>query len=247
MTIEQPVTGAPLWQSRDYGVQLALGVQTFIYLALRKKLRILYVFYSFAVLYLSVNAVFLSGHRFDGMRDFQWGIAFVAGTCLLSAPAWAQSLKIALSSEPTAIDPHYHDLTPNNALAAHIFDGLTKQDEKQATYEGRCGRDNARIDWGKPWRQIHNLIRGCNPAPGAWTTLEGQPLQVFEAKPLPARDPKGIGGKMGEIAEVGADGFTVVCADGRIKVLRVKTHDGPKVAAGEFAATAKLNPATRLV
>ena len=122
-----------------------------------------------------------------------------------------------------------------------------KQDHAQATYEGRCGRDNARIDWGKPWRQIHNLIRGCNPAPGAWTTLEGQPLQVFEAKPLPARDPKGIGGKMGEIAEVGADGFTVVCADGRIKVLRVKTHDGPKVAAGEFAATAKLNPATRLV
>jgi methionyl-tRNA formyltransferase len=52
---------------------------------------------------------------------------------------------------------------------------------------------------------------------------------------------------MGEIAEVSADGFTVVCADGRIKVLRVKTHDGPKVAAGEFAATAKLNPATRLV
>ncbi|MGO4525845.1 ABC transporter substrate-binding protein [Microvirga sp. 2MCAF35] len=57
--------------------------------------------------------------------------AFVASTCLLSAPAWAQSLKIALSSEPTAIDPHYHDLTPNNALAAHIFDGLTKQDEQQ--------------------------------------------------------------------------------------------------------------------
>ena len=122
-----------------------------------------------------------------------------------------------------------------------------KQDHAQATYEGRCGRDNARIDWGKPWRQIHNLIRGCNPAPGAWTTLEGKPLQVFEAKALPARDPKGIAGKMGEIAEVSADGFTVVCADGRIKVLRVKTHDGPKVAAGEFAATAKLNPATRLV
>jgi peptide/nickel transport system substrate-binding protein len=57
--------------------------------------------------------------------------AFMVGTCLLNAPAWAQSLKIALSSEPTAIDPHYHDLTPNNALVAHIFDGLTKQDEKQ--------------------------------------------------------------------------------------------------------------------
>ncbi len=121
-----------------------------------------------------------------------------------------------------------------------------KQDESQATYEGRCGADNARIDWGKPWRQIHNLIRGCNPAPGAWTTLDGNTLQVFEAKPLPARDPKGIGGKMGEIVAVEADGFTVVCADGRIKVLRVKPADGGKVAAGDYAAAAKLAAGTRL-
>src|SRR5215470_2125684 len=121
-----------------------------------------------------------------------------------------------------------------------------KQDHSQATYEGRCGPDNARIDWGKPWRQIHNLIRGCNPAPGAWTTLNGSALQVFEAKPLPARDPKGIAGKMGEIVAVDADGFTVVCADGRIKVLRVKPADGSKVGAGEHAAAAKLAAGARL-
>jgi methionyl-tRNA formyltransferase len=121
-----------------------------------------------------------------------------------------------------------------------------KQDESQATYEGRCTADNARIDWGKTWRQIHNLIRGCNPAPGAWTTLDGKNLQVFEAKPLPARDPKGIAGKMGEIVAIEADGFTVACADGRIKVLRVKPVDGGKVGAGEYAAAAGLAAGTRL-
>ena len=115
-----------------------------------------------------------------------------------------------------------------------------KQDESKATYEGRCGADNARIDWGKPWEQIDRLIRGCNPAPGAWTTLDGKTLQVFDIQPLPARDPKGIAGKLGEIAAVEADGFTVVCADGRIKVLRVKPADGPKVGAGEFASAVKL-------
>ena len=51
---------------------------------------------------------------------------------------------------------------------------------------------------------------------------------------MPASDPKGIGGKMGEIVAVEADGFTVVCADGRFKVTRVQA-DGPKVGAGEFA------------
>src|SRR4249919_1623339 len=121
-----------------------------------------------------------------------------------------------------------------------------KQDEAKATYEGRATADIARIDWGKPWRQIHNLIRGCNPTPGAWTTLNSQALQVFESQPLPARDPKGIGGKMGEIVDISTEGFTVVCADGRIKVLRVKPADGPKCAAGEFATNVKLNLGTRL-
>ncbi len=119
-----------------------------------------------------------------------------------------------------------------------------KQDDTNASYEGRCGPDNARIDWGKPWSEIDRLVRGCNPQPGAWCTLGGKTVKIFEAKPLPARDPKGIGGKMGEIVAVEADGFTVVCADGRFKVARVQA-DGPKIAAGEFAASVKLNPGTR--
>jgi len=119
-----------------------------------------------------------------------------------------------------------------------------KQDESKATYEGRCGADNAHIDWGRPWQEIDRLIRGCNPAPGAWSELDGKRIKIFEAKPLPAKDPKGIGGKMGEIVVVDADGFLVVCADGRFKVTRVQA-DGPKIAGGEFAANAKLNPGMR--
>ncbi|HEV7546938.1 MAG TPA: methionyl-tRNA formyltransferase, partial [Reyranella sp.] len=94
--------------------------------------------------------------------------------------------------------------------------------------------------------QIDPLIRGCNPAPGAWTMLEGKTVQIFDIQPLPARDPKGIAGKLGEVVEITADSFTVVCADGRIKVLRVKPVDGPKTGAGEFAAAAHLTVGTRL-
>jgi len=119
-----------------------------------------------------------------------------------------------------------------------------KQDETKASYEGRCGPDNARVDWGKPWSEIDRLIRGCNPQPGAWCTLAGKTVKIFEAKPVPARDPKGIGGKMGEIIAVEEDGFTVVCADGRFKVARVQA-DGPKIAASEFAAGAKVSPGMR--
>jgi peptide/nickel transport system substrate-binding protein len=63
-------------------------------------------------------------------------VTIMLGASMLSAPAMAQTLRIALASEPTAVDPHYHDLTPNNALAAHIFDSLVLQDEKQALKPG---------------------------------------------------------------------------------------------------------------
>ena len=65
--------------------------------------------------------------------------------------------------------------------------------------------------------------------------VDGTTLKIFDAKPLPATSPKGIAGKMGEVVAVDADGFTVVCADGRFKVTRVQA-DGPKLAAGEWAA-----------
>ena len=115
-----------------------------------------------------------------------------------------------------------------------------KQDESKATYEGRCGTDNARIDWGKPWEQIDRLIRGCNPAPGAWCGLDGAALKIFDAKPLPAKDPKGIAGKVGEVVAIDEESFTVVCADGRFKVTRVQPADGKKIGAGEWAKSANL-------
>jgi len=121
-----------------------------------------------------------------------------------------------------------------------------KQDDSKATYEGRCGADNAHIDWGRPWEQIDRLIRGCNPAPGAWSNLDGKALKILDAKPLPAKDPKGIAGKMGEIVDVAADGFTVVCADGRFKITRVQLADGKKIDAAEFVGSAKLAVGARL-
>src|SRR6516162_8303210 len=48
----------------------------------------------------------------------------------------SQELKIGLSSEPSAMDPHFHNLTPNNSLLRHIFDRLIDQDENQVLVPG---------------------------------------------------------------------------------------------------------------
>ncbi len=123
----------------------------------------------------------------------------------------------------------------------------TPQDEGLATYEAPCERATARLDWGRPCRQLHDLVRGCDPAPGAWTTCGGQALQVFAATPQPARDVAGLGGAMGEVVDVGADGFSVVCADGRLRVTRVRPSGGAKAGAGEWAVASCLSTGARLV
>ena len=66
-----------------------------------------------------------------------------------------------------------------------------KQDESKATYEGRCGPGNAKIDWGKPWEQIDRLIRGCNPAPGAWMHARRQDREDFRRQAAAGQGPQG--------------------------------------------------------
>ena len=60
--------------------------------------------------------------------------AMLASVGCISAAAAQENvkeLKIGLSAEPSAMDPHFHNLTPNNSLLKHIFDRLTDQDENQ--------------------------------------------------------------------------------------------------------------------
>ena len=66
-----------------------------------------------------------------------------------------------------------------------------KQDESKATYEGRCGPDNAHIDWGRPWQEIDRLIRGCNPAPGAWSKLDGKNREDLRRQAAAGQRPEG--------------------------------------------------------
>ena len=111
----------------------------------------------------------------------------------------------------------------------------TVQDESQASYEGWCRAGEARIDWAKPIDQVYNLIRGCNPAPGAWTTLNDKKLQVFDARKVVFRRFAEVAGKIGEVTEVTAQSFKVTAQGGMIEVLKAKLEDGKKVSGGEVA------------
>ena len=55
---------------------------------------------------------------------------------ILAFNAQAQDLRIGLASEPTSMDPHYHNLSPNNSLLSHVFESLVDQDERQRLQPG---------------------------------------------------------------------------------------------------------------
>ncbi|MCK9485883.1 MAG: methionyl-tRNA formyltransferase [Dehalococcoidia bacterium] len=54
-----------------------------------------------------------------------------------------------------------------------------EQDDVDATYEPPVADEHARIDWHQHGRVVHNIIRGCDPQPGAWAIVRGQPVRLF--------------------------------------------------------------------
>jgi methionyl-tRNA formyltransferase len=108
------------------------------------------------------------------------------------------------------------------------------QDHAKKTYESWFKKDVAEIDWAKPVGEVYNLIRAANPAPGAWSTVKGQKVDIFDASKVSGN------GKPGEILAVDANGMTIAAGGGAIQAKRVRGADGKKVAATEWAKSASV-------
>jgi len=116
----------------------------------------------------------------------------------------------------------------------------TPQDEAAASYEGWCRAAEARISWHNHADQIYNLIRGCNPAPGAWTTHNGRKLSIFDARKHPTRTFGAVKGKPGECIAVGADSILIGAQGGQIEVFKVRGEDGRKLPAPQYCSESGL-------
>jgi methionyl-tRNA formyltransferase len=120
------------------------------------------------------------------------------------------------------------------------------QDESQASYEGWFREAEAKIHWPSHVDSIHNLIRGADPAPGAWTTLNGLKLQLFDSRKELVRTFGAVKGKIGEVLEP-VDGRLVVTAQGgRIHAGKAKLGEGKKLPAGELVSSGQIKPGSLL-
>jgi methionyl-tRNA formyltransferase len=106
---------------------------------------------------------------------------------------------------------------------------LTPQSADGVTYASKIDKNESRIDWTRPWNDVHNHIRGLSPFPGAWFELKGEsgPVRV---KVL--RSTRGEGkGAPGQVID---DRLTIACADGAIRILELQRAGKQPMKADEY-------------
>jgi len=115
------------------------------------------------------------------------------------------------------------------------------QDESRATYEPPCDDRVASIDLNKSVKEVYNLIRGCDPQPGAFAFFGGKKVRLYEARIgalTGERSP-------GEIVAVEEAGIEIAATGGTIRIGKLRLEKGEKVGPTEFAHSVGLKPGDR--
>jgi methionyl-tRNA formyltransferase len=102
---------------------------------------------------------------------------------------------------------------------------LTPQPAEGVTYAEKISKNETRIDWLKPWKQVHDHIRGLSPFPGAWFEIDGVRIKAL-------RSIKGNGsGAAGAVLD---DKLTIACGAGAIRLAQVQRAGKQPMSADEF-------------
>jgi methionyl-tRNA formyltransferase len=115
------------------------------------------------------------------------------------------------------------------------------QDESQARYEGWCRDAEARINWHNHVDLVYNLIRGCDPAPAAWTTFKGKNLRLHAVRKHPTRTFGEVRGRVGAVTAVGEQSVFVAAQGGQIEVRKLRYDGGKKLPAPQACAEAGIS------
>ena len=105
------------------------------------------------------------------------------------------------------------------------------QDESKATYEPPCDDRVAAIDFEKPVQEVYNLVRGCDPQPGAFTFFRGKKVRLYDAR----MGATNIERPAGEVLAIEENGVEVASRGGALKIGKLRLEKGEKVGPVEFA------------
>src|ERR1043165_3421007 len=115
---------------------------------------------------------------------------------------------------------------------------LTPQPQAGVTYAAKIDKGETRIDWTRPWKAVHDHIRGLSPFPGAWFELAG----AGRIKVLRATRGEGSG-TPGTLLD---DRLTIACGEGAVRLVDVQRAGKQPMKAEEFLRGAKIVPGTHI-
>ena len=104
----------------------------------------------------------------------------------------------------------------------------TPQDDALSTYAPLLDKEVGRIDWKKSAQEIHDLVRGLNSWPGAYTMLEGQKFKIWRTRLAEGT------AEPGEIVSVTKQGLLVGTGEGMLEILELQAPSKKKMAAGDY-------------
>jgi len=172
-----------------------------------------------------INRAIMAGDAASGVTIMQMDEGLDTG-------ALAMAERVPIQPDMTAGDLHDAlarlgaDLMLRAIAAAERGSlALTLQPETGVTYATKISKDETRIDWTKPWNQVHDHIRGLSPFPGAWFEIGGVRVKAL-------RTTKGEGkGAPGTVLD---NSLTIACGDGAVRLTQVQRAGRQPMAAEEF-------------
>lgn len=195
----------------------------------------------------SINWPIIKGEKETGLTIFRPTDGLDEGPVILQK-------KVAIGPDDTLGSVYFDHLFPlgvaamleaaDLVVAGHHTE--TVQDESRASYEGWCRDKEAEVNWHTHLDHLHDLVRGCDPAPGAWTTIAGKKVRLFEAKKHPARRFGDVKGKPGDIAAIGGQSVQIVAQGGLLEIARMRADGGPKSSAADLLRALGLSVGDKL-
>lgn len=176
--------------------------------------------------------------------DAETGITIMQMDAGLDTGAMLSRIVVPIGDADTAASLH-DTLAAAGAMAivaalAHYAELVPEaQDDTQATYAAKLSKEEAQLDWHQPAETLARAVRAYNPAPGAWTLLNGAPLKIWSAQTCAET------GAPGEVLRADADHLIVACGSGALDVRALQPAGSKRMTAAAFLSGRPLSPGTR--
>lgn len=178
-----------------------------------------------------IQYAIIKGEKESGVTIMQMDIGMDTGAMLD---------KVVVPIEENTTMGELHDALREQgaALLLQVIDKIAAgtavaepQDNEQATYATLLDRSMEHIDWSKSAQEVHNLIRGFNPAPSTFTKLpNGKSLKIWGSR----MTDKNSAAAAGTVIETGKHSFFVACGEGVLEITEVQPESKKRMPAQVF-------------